>query len=223
MKTKLAVLSALVLVPVMTANVLAQGYSAIDQSTYNSLVTTAIWHGEGATEGDLNIYGTGGTPHSGDTTSWYIPTVIPMSISQSNGVLTIADNGATLHSFIPPSSASIDSLAPITGFAIDLNSPQYLGGYSALINSVTVSVNGGAPVNIPLTLDTTSVQSQSLEVWLGQSVSTFNIGFNLNLPTDEATVGLASEIDVLGINQVPEPSSTVIAGLGAALFGLVRY
>jgi hypothetical protein len=213
MKTYTAVLSALVLVPVMTANVLAQGYSVIDQSTYNSLMTTAIWHGEGATIGDLSI--SSGTAQNGDSVSFYAPTVVPIDISQANGTLTIFDNSATPHSFIPPSSASINSLAPITGFAISLS--LLYAAYSPTITDVSYSIDGGSAVSIPGSLDTSSTSWEGIEVLFNENVSTFSIDFNLNLPTS----GSGVEFDVLGLNPVPEPSTVALGGLGA--FGLVAY
>lgn len=205
-KTKLAVLAsaALVFISAITTTVLAQGYSLINQSQYNSLVPLTVWQATGRTDGDLNL--ASATTQNGVGVAWYLPNVpIPISIGQTNGTLTFEDNGPTLHPFIPPSSASISSLTPLSGFVIALSSPQY-PTYSALIDGISYSLNGGAAVNIPVSLSTSTTDFEAIEILFGQSVNGFSLNFNLNLPTGEFSTYDSSEFNVLGI-QAPEGHS----------------
>ena len=226
MKAKLAVL---LVVVVSAINTMAQGsstinpgYSAIDQSTYNSLVPTAAWHATGETDGDLEL--ASATTQNGVGTAWYAPNVpIPISIGQTNGTLTLEDNGPTLHPFIPPASTSISSLPPVSGFVIALSSPQY-PTYSALIDDISYSLNGGAAVNIPVSLSTSTTDFEAVEILLGQSVNSFSLNFNLNLPTGEFNTSQASSFWVHGINNnVPEPSTMTLVVMGMGVFGLGIY
>jgi hypothetical protein len=202
---------------------MAQGitYSSIDQSTYNSLVLVSVLQATAVTDGDLDL--ATATQSGGVGTANYAPNVpIPMSLAQANGILTFEDNGPTLRPFIPPASTSISSTESILEFVIALSSPQY-PTYSATIDTISVSLNGGTPVDIPFTLDTSSTQFEGVEINLGQSVSDFSLGFNLNLPTTESSSYEASDFWVLGIGQVPEPSTVALAVMGTGLFGLGIY
>jgi len=224
MKVKILVLALLSFIVVtVSASVQPYSSSSLNQSQFNSLASCAVWHGEGVTDGDLNIKA--GTAYQGVSTAWYIPTVIPISISQANGILSVTDNGATPHSFIPPSSASIGAQGPITGFAISLYSPY--AGYTATITDISYALNGGPTVNVNGSLDTSTGNWKGIQFSFNNNVSaaTFTINFDLNLPQSEAVVSDCSQFDVLGLGKncmVPEPSTIACVGLGAVLLLIAR-
>ena len=197
----------------------AQGV-AINQSTYNSLASTAIWHASAETSGILSL--SNSVSHNGNTLAEFAAnTPVPVDISQGGGTLTLIDNGPTIHSFIPPDSTSISSTAAISEILVALSSPQY-PTYSATIDSISVSIDGGTPINVPLTLDTTSTGWEGIEIALPRSTADFSLNLDLHVPAGEGTDFYASEVYVSGLSCVPEPPTTAFVGLGA-LFSLVTW